>query len=157
MHIKLFSIASFLLIWFAIVGVFNTLPLGFGFAVAVLTFLLGVKFDLIAKKNVFSLRLIPYIFWLLREIVLSAINVVKISWRPGSLKIIPTIEVIKSLQTSDEGVALYANSITLTPGTVTLNIEGTVLLVHALDVSIMEDLKEGEMDRRVVGVFKNTR
>ena len=46
-------------------------------------------------------------------------------------------------------MVIYANSITLTPGTVTLSTEDNKLLVHALDIKFMRDLEDGTMDRKV--------
>ena len=122
MRIKILSIISFLAIWLSIVGI-NTgmLATAFTIIVTIVTFLIAKKLDLLPKRNVFSLRVFPYFFWLLKEILMSTINVIKIAWRPN-MRIIPVVEPIKSMQQNDEGLVLYANSITLTPGTVTLNI-----------------------------------
>jgi multicomponent Na+:H+ antiporter subunit E len=49
---------------------------------------------------------------------------------------------------------VYANSITLTPGTVTLSIEGKNFLVHALDYDFMSELQTGEMDKRIKQIIK---
>jgi multicomponent Na+:H+ antiporter subunit E len=57
--------------------------------------------------------------------------------------------VVKSTQRTSAGIATYANSITLTPGTITVNIEGHDLTVHALVREGALDLEKGEMDRRV--------
>jgi multicomponent Na+:H+ antiporter subunit E len=84
---------------------------------------------------------------------MSSIAVVRISCRKN-LGIQPILEPIKSIQNTDIGLVTYANSITLTPGTVTLSIEGNNLLVHALDLQFMNDLQEGEMDRRVKQIIK---
>ena len=58
-------------------------------------------------------------------------------------------------QTTRLGKTIYANSITLTPGTVSVRFEedGT-LLVHALTADSMDELKDGEMDARVTGLEK---
>ena len=154
MHIKILLALSFLVIWWCMVGI-GTEPLAIAFAIIVpfVTFLCAVKFDMLPGRNVFSIKFIPYIFWLLKEMLILTMHVVKLAWS-RNLKIIPVIEPIKSIQQSDEGVVLYANSITLTPGTVTVNVVDNALLVHALDVSLMEDLKEGVMDRKVAGAIK---
>jgi multicomponent Na+:H+ antiporter subunit E len=44
---------------------------------------------------------------------------------------------------------LYANSITLTPGTVSIRVHGTKITVHAIADDVADGLLEGEMDRRV--------
>ena len=67
----------------------------------------------------------------------------------AKLKIYPLLEPIISGQNTELGVVIYANSITLTPGTVTLSTEDNKLLVHALDIKFMRDLQDGTMDRKV--------
>ena len=111
------------------------------------------QLDLLPKKNHFKIESVSYFFWLLREIWNSACGVVQIASR-RYMMIEPVMEPIKSVQKTDMGIVLYANSITLTPGTVTLSVEDKALLVHALDVSFMDDLKAGEMDRRISKIMK---
>ena len=50
-------------------------------------------------------------------------------------------------------MVIYANSITLTPGTVTLSTEDNKLLVHALDIRFMKDLQDGIMDKTIEGII----
>jgi len=63
--------------------------------------------------------------------------------------ITPTLLRVKATQTSDIGQVIYANSITLTPGTISVDVANNEILVHALSRDGAESLKEGEMDRRV--------
>jgi multicomponent Na+:H+ antiporter subunit E len=93
-------------------------------------------------------KLPAYYTWLIKEIVLANILVVKHIWL-GNKTISPVITTIKSSQKTDIGKVIYANSITLTPGTVTLELEGDQLMVHALLRESIKDLESGEMDRRV--------
>ena len=93
-------------------------------------------------------RLPRFIAWLGRQVIRSSLDVTRRIWLPG-LAISPTLVRIKSSQASALGKVIYANSITLTPGTVTLSIEGDELLVHALTRKDAAMLQQGEMDRRV--------
>jgi multicomponent Na+:H+ antiporter subunit E len=95
-----------------------------------------------------SVKLVTYHFWLIKEIVLSNISVVKSIWL-GNKTISPTLATLSVSQKTDVGKVIYANSITLTPGTVTVGIQGDQIVVHALLRESMDDLKGGEMDRRV--------
>jgi multicomponent Na+:H+ antiporter subunit E len=63
---------------------------------------------------------------------------------------------VKASQASELGQVIYANSITLTPGTVSIQVEGGEILVHALTTEMAEDLKGGEMDRRVTAFSERT-
>ena len=66
-----------------------------------------------------------------------------------SLPISPTLINVKASQQSVVGVVTYANSITLTPGTVTISVDKDIMTVHALTRNAAEGLESGEMDRRV--------
>ena len=59
---------------------------------------------------------------------------------------------VQSGQKTDLGRVIYANSITLTPGTVTIDVQGSELTVHALTHQAARGLTTGEMDRRVSSV-----
>ncbi|MDC0176463.1 Na+/H+ antiporter subunit E, partial [Planctomycetaceae bacterium] len=61
----------------------------------------------------------------------------------------PKLIEVPSNQKTDLGDVIYANSITLTPGTITIRIRDGVILVHALSEEAAEELLEGEMGRRV--------
>lgn len=154
MHIKIGSLISFFLIWLGITGLhFEFISLFFLITVPLFIYWFAQKLNLLIPKNSFNFRLLEYLLWLGKEILKSTFAVIKISWR-RNLKIQPIIEPIKSIQESNAGIITYSNSITLTPGTVTLSTQNNILLVHALDVSFMEDLKGGEMDKRVKQIIK---
>ena len=92
-----------------------------------------------------TLRYIPWIMW---QIVLSNIDVFKTVWTLGKMKIKPQMVVIPHELRTAYGLSTYMNSITLTPGTVTLEATDKELLVHALNDSFANDLRGGEMHRR---------
>jgi multicomponent Na+:H+ antiporter subunit E len=95
------------------------------------------------------LRTAAYMPWLMWQVLLANIDVLKRVWKPGKLDIDPQmIRVPHELRTA-YGVATYMNSITLTPGTVTVDVGEDELLVHALTTEAAEDLQSGEMHRRV--------
>lgn len=87
-------------------------------------------------------------FWLVWQVVLSSWEVTKVIWRP-SLKISPTLGWTPAGQDSDLGKVIYANSITLTPGTVCVSVEGDQMLVHALNAESIKELDGGDMRVRV--------
>ncbi len=99
----------------------------------------------------FILRALAYWPWLLWEIVKANIDVAKVILSP-SLPITPTMIRLRASQKTDAARVLYANSITLTPGTVTVDIHDNVILVHALIREAAEGLAEGEMDRRAAAL-----
>lgn len=91
---------------------------------------------------------VTYYPWLVREIAKSAWSVTKIILHPR-LPISPTMTIVRASQKTAAGVATYANSITLTPGTVTVGVNGRDFTVHALVREGARDLEGGGMDRRV--------
>lgn len=106
----------------------------------------------IADEEGHPIHLLPRAFtyfpWLAKEIAKAAWDVTKIILNP-KLPISPVLTRVKANQRSSVGVVTYANSITLTPGTITVRVRGHELLVHALTRAGAEDLADGTMDRRV--------
>jgi len=95
-----------------------------------------------------SLNIFGYYFWLTKKVIQSNITVVKHIWL-GKESISPTLKKIKVSQKTDMGKVIYANSITLTPGTVVIDIKDDEIIVHALLFNDFETLNTGEMNRRV--------
>lgn len=86
--------------------------------------------------------------WLIWEIIKAGTDVSKIILSP-KLPISPTLINVRASQKSAVGIVTYANSITLTPGTVSVELEDDEITVHAITRDGAEDLAEGHMDRVV--------
>ncbi len=102
-----------------------------------------------------ALRSLGYLPWLLMEIVKANLDVAKrvVASDPGiDSHLIRT----QSSQQTELGRVIYANSITLTPGTITLDLRGSDILVHALTRSAAAGVQQGEMDRRVTQLERGT-
>jgi multicomponent Na+:H+ antiporter subunit E len=93
-------------------------------------------------------RTLTYYPWLITEIVKSAWAVTKVILRP-SLPISPTMTVVQADQKTSSGIATFGNSITLTPGTITVGVKSHELTVHALVEDGARDLEAGDMNARV--------
>ncbi len=91
---------------------------------------------------------LAYFPWLIVEILKSAWNVTRIIIDPR-LPISPTMTRVRSTQKTPVGIVTYANSITLTPGTITTEVSGHNLTVHAIVKDGADDLEAGGMDRKV--------
>ena len=94
---------------------------------------------------------IGYLAWLTKEIILANIAVAKIILSP-SLPLGPLLCRVKTSQNTDVGRVIYANSITLTPGTVSVEVEDGDIIVHAISGDLARDTANGDMDRRVTAV-----
>ncbi len=96
-----------------------------------------------------------YWFWLGREIIKSNIDVARLILDPA-MPISPNVFTVRADQKTELGRVTYANSITLVPGTVAMDVDEDVITVHALTQAAATDLKHGDMNRRVChveGVF----
>lgn len=132
-------------------SVHHGLVLGLGIASVILVVLIAFHMDVIDHEGHpihLTYRFAAYWAWLLVEIIKSSIDVTKRIWSP-SLPISPTIFILKTSQPTELSQVIYANSITLTPGTVTVRLDRDNILVHAIARDVGEDLASGEMDRRV--------
>ena len=87
--------------------------------------------------------------WLIWQIIKSGLNVSRIILS-RSLPISPTLINVKANQKTVVGIVTYANSITLTPGTISVEIEDRDITVHAITLEGALDVQSGEMDRMVV-------
>lgn len=94
-----------------------------------------------------SLNALTYWPWLMWEIAKAGWDVTKIILHP-SLPISPEMIRVPTSQVTDVGRVIYANSITLTPGTISMELEDGSILVHALTRAGAEGLESGDMDRR---------
>lgn len=98
-------------------------------------------------------RALIYFPWLAWEVVKSNLDVAKAIL---TNQINPQVIHVKATQDSELGRTIYANSITLTPGTVTIGLEDDGLEVHALLDETAAGVETGDMDRRV-SAMSNTR
>jgi len=130
----------------------NPLLLAFGLASSLFAAWIGARLNQAGPAGpgpVLLLRLPAYLVWLTRKVVRSNIDVVKCIWKPTQYPISPTLRRLPTLQRTAIGKTIYANSITLTPGTVAVEVTETEILVHALTQAALEELAAGEMNRRV--------
>ncbi len=140
--------------WFLLSGEFAPVLIVLAFiSSAIVSFLTK---DLLFPNGI-NIKLIIKIFmyapWLVWQIVLSNIQVLKILLKP-KLDIDPSmVEFVPQVKT-DIGITLLANSITLTPGTVTIFADRDHFFVHALGPEFAEGLSGGEMEKRILEIEK---
>ena len=138
--------------WLLLSGHFTPFLLIAGIACAVAVVAFARRMDVIDREG-HPLHLAPramltYWPWLIKEIVKSAWDVSRIIVHPR-LPISPTLTTVQSTQKTDLGRMVFANSITLTPGTISVVVGRGEILVHALTADAAQGLCAGEMDRRV--------
>ena len=142
------SLASF---WLLMSGIFTPLILFLGFVSVLFVLYLIRRMDAL-DEDVFEFKLktkyFSYWSWLAKEIFKANIDVSKVILSP-KMKLSPRMVRVPLLQSTELATVIYANSITLTPGTVSVEIEGNEIIVHALTQELMDGLIEGDMDKRV--------
>ena len=97
-------------------------------------------------------RLLTYIPWHLYQIILSNVYLAKLVFSPLS-RLNPRIIPYQTKLTNGLALVTLANSITLTPGTITIDLDDRTFYVHAIDDKVADDLLTGEMEDRVERVF----
>jgi multicomponent Na+:H+ antiporter subunit E len=140
--------------WLLLSGHYTPLLIVLGAASSAAVVLLARRMEVIDAEGLplqLGWRLLIYIPWLMKAIVGSTLKVARIILTPG-LPISPIIARYRTSQRTDLGRALYANSITLTPGTVTVGVHGDDLEIHSLSWLDVHKGEEGAMDRRVTWV-----
>ncbi len=111
------------------------------------------KLNLIPSRSIFNIKIVYYFLWLIKEIFLSSLNITFLGLKKN-LKLSSVKKIINTNQSTELGNILLANSITLTPGTVTISKQDKTLTVQAISENLIEDLENGTMKRFVNSVIK---
>ena len=143
--------AVLLIVWVLLSGQFTFMHLGAGVLSSILVTFIALR-KKISEKNGIPLKIFLTLFaywpWLLYKIIMANLDVAYRVWHPR-LPISPRYVKVPYTTKTDIGTVTYANSITLTPGTVTVAIDKRHFLVHALTGESAEELLDGEMHERV--------
>ncbi len=146
-------IIALAILWLLLSGIFTLLHLFLGALSIAISLYIAVRMDVLMHKGqplyFRFFGVLQYCVWLVGQILLSNFDVVRRVFSP-TLDIKPILKAIPSYQKTELGRVVYANSITLTPGTVAINIaKNGDVLVHALHADVLTDLEEGTMGKRV--------
>jgi len=150
--VRAISLAATLYVyWLVLSGLYTPFLLALGVASVVAALLLVRRMDVLDHET-HPIHLGPgalrYWPWLLKEIVTSGWTVARIILDPR-LPISPAMVRFRPTQKTEVGLVVHANSITLTPGTVSVEVSADEFLVHALTREGAEGVVTGEMDARV--------
>lgn len=152
MRIVLFTVTLFIY-WLALSGHYEWWLVAFGAVLSVLVVAFAVGKQITDVEG-FPFELIPrgliYWPWLLWQILLSGLRVTRLILSP-SLPISPTLVKVNARQDSSVGLVTYANSITLTPGTISIEASerGHCIWVHAIEREGAEGFQDDEMNAQV--------
>ena len=147
----------FIGLWLLLSGIYKPLVIGFGVASVIVVIFVLLRMDA-ADDDRIRLGLKPidatkYCFWLLVEIAKANWTVTKIILSP-EMPLRQHFFAIPYTQRTDLAQVIFANSITLTPGTITIETEPETFLVHAVAYSDEDMDALADMDRRVSGIEK---
>ena len=96
-------------------------------------------------------RIAKYFVYLVGEVFKSAWATIRLIWSPR-LQIQPEVTSFHTRLRTDAGKVVLANSITLTPGTITVDVKDDLFLVHCLDDSFAPEEEQFDMETRVMRV-----
>jgi multicomponent Na+:H+ antiporter subunit E len=143
--------ASLFAFWLLLSGIYTPFLLAAGVGSAVAVTALARRMELVDREGHpihLTLAALTYWPWLAKEIVKSGWQVSRIILDPR-LPVSPTFVRFRPSQKSTVALATHANSITLTPGTLTVDADADEFLVHALTREGAAAVVDSEMDRRV--------
>ena len=140
--------------WLILSGHYDPFHIGAGVVCAGLVTLLSsdlFTFGTGARSSFRIGRFALYVPWLLWEILQASLYVTWLVVRPSGIR--SRVIRFRTHLRNEVAKVVLGNSITLTPGTVTVDIEGDLFTVHALSDTAAESLLDGDMERRVAWVF----
>ena len=151
--IKYASLGILLFItWLLLSGHYNPLLISLGMASVLFVVYLAARLDVVDQESlpihVGPHRFLAYWAWLSKEIIVANLQVTRAILNPKDT-IKPQVIKVDTAQNSEVAEVTYANSITLTPGTVTMDLTDDHITVHALLEESAEGLQSGEMARKI--------
>ncbi|NRA32325.1 MAG: Na+/H+ antiporter subunit E [Polyangiaceae bacterium] len=138
-------------IWLMLSGHFEPTILGFGVASVALVVWTSHRMMILDEEGQpfhLALKLIAFLPWLMWEIVKANVDVAKIIWSP-QLKINSQTVHVDATQTTPLGYVMHANTITITPGTVSLDVRDHAILIHSLTDEAAAIDQSGMIDRKI--------
>ena len=136
--------------WLLLSGIYEPLLLSLGVVSSLFVAGIAHRMDVVDHEG-FPIHIGPkgitYWPWLIWEIIKANIDVALIIIKPD-LEISPIMFRAEASQKTEVGQVIYANSITLTPGTVTVGVNEGTVDVHALTIGAADEVISGRMDRR---------
>ncbi len=147
-------------LWLIFSGSLEPLMLTYGLISILVVIWLNWKMDMLplaedqpcGTTRVYYLRLVGYLFYLLWQVVKAGTYVAYVILHP-KMPINPKLVSFESQQPNVVARVILGNSITLTPGTLTVQIEGNNFVVHALDEEVEASLLSGEMEANVARLY----
>ena len=149
-HIISLGILLFAL-WLGLSGQISILMCSLGLASTLFVVYISHRMDVIDHETYpahMTFLLLHFWLFLAREVIIANIDVLKRIFKPGK-NISPQLFELPLTQKTDLSRVIYANAITMTPGTVSVNLDSKTITVHTLSIEAAEDLRSGRMANAV--------
>jgi len=141
----------FFLLWLLLSESFDLFHVGLGLVAA-----FGVAWfntdRITSRPAIPQLRILWYFLWLLSRILQSGIHLSVLILDPA-LPIDPKLIRYRTKLQEESGIVLLGNSITLTPGTITVELNSQELVVHAMDDESADDITSLRLEQQIAGLF----
>lgn len=136
--------------WLVLSGHYTVLLLTVGAVSIALVVWISQRMEIVDEEQPIHLTLsLPrYVAWLAIQLFIAAVRVARQVWSPRPA-LHPVVGRVPAEDMSHLAQTIYANSITVTPGTLALTVDDDSVEVHSLRPSGLEDLRGGAMLGRV--------
>ena len=144
---------AFFALWLLLSQSYNAFHMVLGLFVSFGVALLNTERGKSRLENVRWLRVLAYVPWLLSRVLQSGIHLSYLILHPR-LPIDPKLIRYHTGLKEQAGIVLLGNSITLTPGTITAEVNSNELVVHAMDDDSADDLTSLRMEQKIARAFE---
>ena len=141
-------------VWVALSASFEWMHLGLGLICSFAVAWVNSGHSPFVPKFRLWLRILLYLPWLFYKIVQSSLQLSKLILHPA-LPIAPQLISVETKLRHRAAVVLLGNSITLTPGTITAEVDRNKLIVHAMDNVLSEDVASKQIESKIADIFKD--
>ncbi len=153
MRTRWMTVAALFLIWLVLAASYDVAHVLLGVVVALAVTGLNPTDPAGSPRKPVWWRVIAYFPWLFARILGNGFRLTRLILSP-SLPIAPKLIHHRTKLASDAEVVLLGNSITLTPGTITVEVNSDELVVHAIDDVSGRDLAEGRLEGKIGQAFQ---
>ncbi|MGP0565508.1 MULTISPECIES: Na+/H+ antiporter subunit E [unclassified Nitrospina] len=149
-----FKSMALFVFWVMLSASFEWVHLGLGLVLSVAVAWVNAGHSSFVPKFRIWPRILLYLPWLFYKIVQSSLHLSKLILHPA-LPISPQLIRVESKLRHHGAVVLLGNSITLTPGTITVEVDRNNLIVHAMDDVLAEDVQSKQIESKIADIFKD--
>lgn len=147
--------AALFVVWMALSGSHDAIHIALGLGVALVVTWLNPASSSSPVRDVPFFGILGYLPWLFTRILSSGLHLTRLILDPA-LPIAPRLIRYDTELQGDGEIVLLGNSVTLTPGTITVEVEPGELVVHTIDDRSSQDLIDGRLEGRIRRVFRNS-